>query len=61
MKIITDEHCAGYARTGHPENPRRVTATLAHLRSQTELPLSWDAPGAVTDAQILRADDGTIN
>jgi acetoin utilization deacetylase AcuC-like enzyme len=55
MKIITDEHCAGYARTGHPENPRRVTATLAHLRSQTELPVIWDAPGEATDAQILRA------
>jgi len=55
MKIITDEHCAGYARTGHPENPRRVTATLAHLRSQAELPVIWDAPGESTDAQILRA------
>ena len=55
MKIITDEHCAGYAQTGHPENPRRVTATLAHLRSQTELPVIWDAPGEATDAQILRA------
>ncbi|MEI9866160.1 MAG: hypothetical protein WDN00_16720 [Limisphaerales bacterium] len=55
MKIITDERCAGYARTGHPENPRRVTATLEHLRSQTELPIIWDAPGEVTDTQILRA------
>ncbi|MEJ0090644.1 MAG: hypothetical protein WDM80_12995 [Limisphaerales bacterium] len=55
MKIITDEHCAGYSRTGHPESPRRITATLARLRSQTELPVIWDAPGEVTDTQILRA------
>lgn len=55
MRIITDERCAGYSRAGHPEHPRRVTATLAHLRSQTELPVIWDAPRHVTDAQILRA------
>jgi acetoin utilization deacetylase AcuC-like enzyme len=55
VRIITDENCAGYSRTGHPENPRRVTAALALLRRQTELPIIWDAPGEVTDTQILRA------
>jgi acetoin utilization deacetylase AcuC-like enzyme len=55
VKIITDERCAGYAQTGHPENPRRITATLALLRRQTELPIIWDAPGQIADAQILRA------
>ena len=55
MKIITDERCAGYSRYGHPENPRRVTATIARLKSQVELPLVWALPGEVSDRQILRA------
>jgi len=55
VKIITDERCAGYSRYGHPENPRRITATLARLKSQTELPLTWDLPGEISDKQILRA------
>jgi len=55
VKIITDERCAGYVRYGHPENPRRVVATIAHLKQQRELPLDWAAPGEVSDEQILRA------
>ena len=56
VKIITDERCTGYASAGHPENPRRVAATVAHLRRQTELPLIWVAPGGnVPDEIILRA------
>ncbi|HUA37748.1 MAG TPA: histone deacetylase [Candidatus Sulfopaludibacter sp.] len=55
MKIITDERCAGYSSYGHPENPRRVMATTAHLKGQTELPLLWAAPGTVSEGQILRA------
>lgn len=56
VKIITDERCTGYSRTGHPENPRRVAASLALLRSQTELPLTWTAPSTtVTDEILLRA------
>ncbi len=39
VKIITDERCTGYSRAGHPENPRRIAATVARLQSQTELPL----------------------
>ncbi|HUA67210.1 MAG TPA: hypothetical protein VMA13_01570 [Candidatus Saccharimonadales bacterium] len=55
MKIITDERCAGYSRYGHPENPRRITATIARLKQQNELPLTWVEPGEVSDEQILRA------
>jgi len=55
VKVITDERCAGYSSYGHPENPRRVTETIARLKQQTELPLVWMAPGAVSDEQILRA------
>ena len=56
VKIITDERCTGYARAGHPENPRRVAATVARLQSQTELPLVWVTPGEnVSDEIILRA------
>jgi acetoin utilization deacetylase AcuC-like enzyme len=55
VKIITDEHCAGYSRLGHPERPLRIISTLELLRNQTELPITWAAPGRVGDAQILRA------
>ena len=55
MTIITDERCTGYAQPGHPERPQRVAATLEKLRDQTELPLTFAAPDAVSDEQILRA------
>ena len=56
VKIITDERCTDYTRAGHPENPRRVAATVARLQSQTELPLHWVTPGEnVADHIILRA------
>ena len=55
MTIITDESCTGYARAGHPERPQRIAATVERLKSQTELALTWVAPGNVTDEQILRA------
>jgi acetoin utilization deacetylase AcuC-like enzyme len=55
VKIITDEQCANYSRAGHPERPMRVTATVARLKAQDDLPIEWLAPGSVTDAQILRA------
>jgi acetoin utilization deacetylase AcuC-like enzyme len=55
MKIITDEKCAGYSCYGHPECPARITATVEGLKNQTELSIKWDAPGRVTDTQILRA------
>ena len=56
VKIITDERCTGYSRASHPENPRRVAATVERLRSQTELPITWVTPGeSVPDEIILRA------
>ena len=56
MKIITDERCTGYSRPGHPERPERVAKTVARLKSQTELPIAWVAPGEnVADEIILRA------
>jgi acetoin utilization deacetylase AcuC-like enzyme len=56
MKIIHDEACTSYAQPGHPERPARITTTLDLLRSQTELPLTWAAPGAPNhEAEILRA------
>jgi acetoin utilization deacetylase AcuC-like enzyme len=55
MKIITDERCTGYSREGHPERPARITTTIARLKSQAKLQLTWVAPGGVNDAQILRA------
>jgi acetoin utilization deacetylase AcuC-like enzyme len=55
VKIITDERCAGYSSYGHPENPRRVLATIACLKQQMELSPVWTAPGTVSDEQILRA------
>ena len=55
VKIITDEKCTGYFSPGHPERPARITATVERLKNQTDLPLTWVAPGRVTDAPILRA------
>jgi acetoin utilization deacetylase AcuC-like enzyme len=56
VKIITDERCTSYSRTGHPENPRRITATVEHLRHQTDLPLTWVTPNQpVTNEILLRA------
>jgi acetoin utilization deacetylase AcuC-like enzyme len=55
MTIITDETCTGYARAGHPERPQRIANTVARLKRQTELALTWVAPTSVSDAQILRA------
>ena len=55
MIIITDEHCTGYSRAGHPERPQRITTTVELLKSQKELPVEWCTPTSVADAQILRA------
>jgi len=57
VKIITDEKCANYSSPGHPERPARITATVAQLKEQKELPIEWLAPGTVTDTQILRAHE----
>ena len=55
MTIITDEHCTGYSRAGHPERPQRITNTVEQLKRQTELALTWVTPTCVSDEQILRA------
>ena len=56
MTIITDEQCTGYAQAGHPERPQRITTTAELLKQQTELPLTWAAPGKnVADEKNLRA------
>ncbi len=55
MTIITDEQCTGYSSPGHPERPQRIIDTLALLRSQKKLPLTWSAPIAVTEQQLVRA------
>ncbi len=55
MKIITDEHCTGYSSPGHPERPERISATVAKLRAQKELEITWAQPLPVADASILRA------
>ena len=55
VKIVTDERCTGYSCEGHPERPARISTTVALLKSQTELPLNWAAPGGVSESQILRA------
>jgi acetoin utilization deacetylase AcuC-like enzyme len=60
VKVITDEKCADYARAGHPENPRRVTATIAKLKNQNEISIEWIAPTKVCDEQILRAHSAEI-
>jgi acetoin utilization deacetylase AcuC-like enzyme len=54
MKIITDEACLTYEKPGHPERPARVAATLARLRQQRELPITWERPAPVTAEAIAR-------
>jgi acetoin utilization deacetylase AcuC-like enzyme len=55
MRIITDERCTGYSHPGHPERPERIITTLARLRSQSALPITWSKPGPGDDTAILRA------
>jgi acetoin utilization deacetylase AcuC-like enzyme len=55
MKIITDERCTGYSAPGHPERPERILGTLAKLRAQKELAITWGKPAEFDDAALLRA------
>jgi acetoin utilization deacetylase AcuC-like enzyme len=55
MKVITDEGCAEYRQAGHPERPERILSSIQRLRTQTELPITWASPGAVSEAALLRA------
>ena len=58
MKVVTDEHCAGYRQAGHPEKPERITSALERLRHPGELPITWAGPDACTDEVLLRAHSG---
>ena len=55
MKIVTDERCANYAHPGHPERPARILRTLAYLRNQKTLPVTWAEPSPVDEGTLLRA------
>jgi acetoin utilization deacetylase AcuC-like enzyme len=55
VTIITDEHCTGYGQAGHPERPQRIAGTVARLKNQMELALTWETPDTAGDEQILRA------
>jgi acetoin utilization deacetylase AcuC-like enzyme len=55
MRIVTDERCAGYSHSGHPERPERITSAREKLRCQTEVPIRWSKPGLCDEAAILRA------
>lgn len=55
MHLITDERCTGYESYGHPERPARITGTVAKLREQGDIQLTWDKPVAVEDKAILLA------
>ena len=57
MHVITDERCLGYSQPGHPERPQRVAGTLALLREQCEIEITWEQPLAVTDQAIARAHE----
>lgn len=55
MIIVTDERCTEYAQAGHPENPARIVRTRVRLEETGDFPVRWEGPGAVTEAQLLRA------
>jgi len=57
MHIITDEHCLAYSQPGHPERPQRVVGTLALLREQREIKITWEKPIKVEDDTIIRAHE----
>lgn len=55
MNIITDPKCTSYDTPGHPERPARVYDTVALLKSQTELPITWAPLSEAPEQAILRA------
>jgi acetoin utilization deacetylase AcuC-like enzyme len=57
MHVITDERCLAYSHPGHPERPQRVAGTLALLREQREIKITWEKPLAVKDDTIVRAHE----
>jgi acetoin utilization deacetylase AcuC-like enzyme len=58
MHVITDECCLAYSQPGHLERPQRVAGTLALLRAQQEIKISWEKPEPPKDDKpIARAHD----
>ncbi len=55
MIIVTDNRCTEYAQPGHPERPERITRVWERLRAEAGLPIQWESPAAVSEAQLLRA------
>jgi acetoin utilization deacetylase AcuC-like enzyme len=60
MIIITDPRCTEYSSHGHPERPQRISNTVALLRSQTDLAVTWEKPLAVEDPSLLRAHSAEL-
>ncbi len=55
MKIITDPRCTEYSARGHPERPERISRTVAALKAQDKLKLTWSEPAPAADSSILLA------
>jgi len=55
MTIITDPRCTAYSSPGHPERPARVSRTVARLKDNSGMTLSWSEPLSVEDSTLLRA------
>jgi len=55
LKIITDPRCIEYSARGHPERPERISRTVAALKAQDTLKLTWSEPEPVVDGFLLRA------
>lgn len=55
MVIITDERCTDYRSEGHPERPARISQSVARLRSQSDVELTWEEPIEPTPAMLARA------
>ncbi len=55
VTLITDDRCTQYHSAGHPERPTRISGTVARLREQKDLPVTWAKPLAVEAGTLLRA------
>lgn len=53
MHVITDERCLAYSQPGHPERPQRVAGTLALLRAQQEIKITWEKPKPPKDDKAI--------
>jgi acetoin utilization deacetylase AcuC-like enzyme len=55
VTVITDPFCTCYETPGHPERPSRIRDSVALLKSQTDLPITWAAPLTAPESVIQRA------